>query len=93
MQERAEEAAPAPQVVPELDSAMATGNDDGEPGDRSDGPPPELVDPGPDAAVEETPEAVAAVHDDSVLHVGSAAAAEPAADDPLTPEFREPAAD
>ena len=79
------------------DTAMATGNDEGEPGERQDDGPLtpdeqrlleqlETPDEAPAApAVEDTPEAAAAVADDAPL---PAAASDPGEqDDGLTPEF------
>ncbi|NAZ87284.1 hypothetical protein [Kineococcus indalonis] len=74
---------------PELDSAMATGNDEGEPGEPGPAPFPDPTDEPEGAAVEETPEAVAAVHDDAPLPAGARDAGDAGAD-PLTPRFHEP---
>ncbi|WP_337062627.1 hypothetical protein [Kineococcus sp. G2] len=73
---------------PELDSAMATGNDEGEPGDPGPDPYPDPAQGEEGAAVEETPEAVAAAHDDAPLP--AAGGEDP--EDPRTPEFHEPGA-
>lgn len=92
--------------VPDEDTAMATGNDEAEPGEhRSDDGPlrstdqallAELADPGAPAdgdAVEDTPAAARAVDEGSVLPVGGQpAAGHTPEDEALTPRFQEPAA-
>ncbi|GAB7193046.1 hypothetical protein NUM3379_37550 [Kineococcus sp. NUM-3379] len=78
------------QPAPVLESAMATGSDAGEAGDRS--PLPEPGGPAPDAAVEEAPEAVTAAADDTVLPPSVLPAARDTGVDPLTPRFLEPGA-
>ena len=74
---------------PELDSAMASGNDEGEPGEPGPAPFPDPAGAAEGAAVEETPQAVAAVHDDAPLPAATAGTPD-AGPDPLTPEFHEP---
>ena len=74
---------------PVLESAMATGSDAGEPGDRTPLPEPGEHEPG--APVEESPEATSAAVDDTVLPPSVLPPAPAAQDDPLTPEFRPPA--
>ncbi|MCI2237555.1 hypothetical protein MO973_16705 [Paenibacillus sp. TRM 82003] len=82
-----EDTAPTRPAEPELDSAMATGNDEGEPG-----PPPSPADGSEDgAAVEETAGAELAVHDDAPLDA-SALPAPDAEPDPRDPQFHEPGA-
>ncbi|WP_432483909.1 hypothetical protein [Kineococcus esterisolvens] len=74
--------------APELDSAMATGNDEGEPGPPSS---PLAARDGAGAAVEETAEAQLAAQDDAPLEA-SALPAPDAGPDPLDPRFHEPGA-
>ena len=63
--------------VPVPDTAMATGNDEGAPGERAD------IDPDDEVA--------AAVEDDAPLPAGSPGASEGGPqDDGLSPQFREP---
>ena len=90
--------------VPVPDTAMATGSEDGEPGEQSDARPlgPDeraiLADFAESAdvtkAVEDSPAAARAVKDDSVLPVASMVPVDAGGggdeDDPLTPEFRAP---
>ncbi|WP_432499035.1 hypothetical protein [Kineococcus gypseus] len=73
---------------PELDSAMATGNDEGEPGPATY---PLHADGDDGAAVEGTAEAELAARDDAPLPA-SALGADGDAEDPLAPEFHEPGA-
>ncbi|PPK97903.1 hypothetical protein CLV92_10253 [Kineococcus xinjiangensis] len=75
---------------PVLDSAMATGSDEGAPGDHSDGAPPDLDSGDAAEAVEDTPEAASAAHDDAVLPPSVLPSAADGGEDPLTPRFREP---
>ena len=81
-------AEPAPGSAPVLESAMATGSDAGEAGDRS--PVPEPGGPAPGGAVEEAPEAVTAAADDTVLPPSVLPATPDTGVDPLTPRFLEP---
>ncbi len=84
--------------VPVPDTAMATGSEEGEPGEQSDAPPlgPDeraiLADFAESAdvtkAVEDSPAAARAAKDDSVLPVEAGSHGNE--DDPLTPEFRAP---
>lgn len=84
--------------APVPDTAMATGSEDGEPGEQLDERPlrPDeravLADFAGSAdgtkAVEDSPAAARAVKDDSVLPVDAGSRGDE--DDPLTPEFRAP---
>ena len=78
--------APAGGRDPELDSAMATDNDEGEPGPASY---PLHADGDDGATVEGSAEAELAARDDAPLPA-SALGADAGAEDPLTPEFHEP---
>lgn len=88
-----------PQYCPPVpDTAMATGSEDGEPGEQPDERPlrPDehavLTDSAGSAdgtkAVEDSPAAARAAKDDSVLPVDAGSRGDE--DDPLTPEFRAP---
>jgi len=87
-----------PCCAPVPDTAMATGSDDGEPGEQRDERPlrPEewaVLAASPESesrieAVEDSPAAATAVRDDSVLPIDSLDADDEV--DPLTPEFRAP---
>jgi hypothetical protein len=74
---------------PVPDTAMATGSEDGSPGEQSE----EQLSAadGPSTAIEDTVAAVRAVRDESVLPVD--ASNRPAETDPLTPQFRAPGDD
>ena len=75
----------------ELDSAMATGNDEGEPGEQGPGAYPDPADEGGAASVEESTAAVLAARDDAPLPAGEGAgSADAPGEDPRDPEFREP---
>jgi hypothetical protein len=83
--------------APVPETAMATGSDDGEPGEQPDERPlrpeewavlaPRELEGGIEA-VEDSPAATSAARDDSVLPIDSPDADDE--DDPLTPEFRAP---
>lgn len=80
---------PDPSCAPAPDTAMATGSEDGSPGEQSR----EQLSAPEDAttAVEDTAAAARAVRDDSVLPIDASNGGAEA--DPLTPEFRAPLED
>ena len=77
----------------ELDSAMATGDDEGGPGEQGPGPYPDTDPADEDGAafVEESTAAALAARDDAPLPAGEGAgSADAPGEDPRDPEFREP---
>ncbi|GAA4964605.1 hypothetical protein [Kineococcus glutinatus] len=70
-----------------LDSAMATGNDEGEAGEPGPAPFPDLGPDDPEQGVESTAEAIAAAHDDAPLPRSVLPPAVEREPDPRVPRF------